>query len=182
MSVVAVPREGAAGTDGDRRTQRWGKMGSANLHAPQTSKMPPGDVAAPDLRNESRVVTLQNVPPTITQIAAGASHLLLTDGEKVWHVGQWLPGAAEMALDLDPPNFKQPQEVLALDGGVAAVVASGGTSAVLGRDGSVWIWGAVPEGGVRATPERSAGLEGVSRLFLGGGGGGGVYCVAVKED
>ena len=87
-----------------------------------------------------------------------------------------------MALDLDPPNFKQPQEVLALDGGVAAVVASGGTSAVLGRDGSVWIWGAVPEGGVRATPERSAGLEGVSRLFLGGGGGGGVYCVAVKED
>ena len=72
MSDGAVPREGAAGTDGDRRTQRWGKMGSANLHAPQTSKMPPGDVAAP--RNESRVVTLQNVPPTITQIAAGASH------------------------------------------------------------------------------------------------------------
>ena len=147
-------------------------MGSANLHAPQTSKMPPGDVAAPDLRNESRVVTLQNVPPTITQIAAGASHLLLTDGEKVWHVGQWLPGAAEMALDLDPPNFKQPQEVLALDGGVAAVVASGGTSAVLGRDGSVWIWAPCRRAGCgrprreapgsRACPGSSSGAAGAA--------------------
>ncbi|KAL3149951.1 hypothetical protein ABBQ38_013312 [Trebouxia sp. C0009 RCD-2024] len=85
------------------------------------------------------VAEIMGLPP-ITSIAAGQSHALMTDGERVWALGRWLDADGSKQVG---SAFEAPAEVLRLPQGVKSVSAGLHSSAAVSRDGQLWIWGKV---------------------------------------
>lgn len=80
-----------------------------------------------------------NLPPLI-DIAAGAQHLLMTDGARVWAVGRWVDGTG---FEAGSAPVHAPALLLDLEaqGGVAKLKAGSHASAAVAADGGLWAWG-----------------------------------------
>jgi len=79
--------------------------------------------------------------PPIRHMAAGRHHVLLSDGETVWGFGRWMDDLGEESGGAPP---SKPVELLRLPAeGVASVHCGAHSSAVLSKDGRVWMWGRI---------------------------------------
>eukprot|EP00887_Chlorella_sp_A99_P000440 scaffold17.g440.t1 len=143
----------------------WG--GAAGAPAAAAPPPPPEVLELPHLRAfyEGGLLVAQftGLPP-MALLAAGAGHVAMSDGERVWGVGRSAgacappPGAAAPP----PPAGEDlaaltPRELLRLPGGRVAVLRAGGfASAAVTDDGGLWLWGSV------LAPEAAAGLLGAA--------------------
>ncbi|KAG1680811.1 hypothetical protein FOA52_008144 [Chlamydomonas sp. UWO 241] len=81
--------------------------------------------------------------PPIRHIAAGASHALLSDGERVWAMGKMLDASGREA---ESAPWYAPKEMMHLPAdGVAQLACGAHASAVVSVDGQLYMWGRLLE-------------------------------------
>ncbi|KAI8472922.1 MAG: regulator of chromosome condensation 1/beta-lactamase-inhibitor protein II [Monoraphidium minutum] len=82
---------------------------------------------------------IASVPAPVKSIAAGAQHVALSDGERLWLVGRWLDGAGREA---GAAPFYAPAEVLHLPAeGISKVVAGAHATGAVSGDGRLFLSG-----------------------------------------
>ncbi|GAB4823610.1 hypothetical protein N2152v2_010656 [Parachlorella kessleri] len=87
------------------------------------------------------VAEFVDLPPMV-DLAAGYSHMLMTDGSRVWSLGRHGPAGSPGTVVGDAEHWLQPREVLKLeDESVASVSAGGFASAAVTGAGRVYMWG-----------------------------------------
>ncbi|KAK9800907.1 hypothetical protein WJX73_009640 [Symbiochloris irregularis] len=87
------------------------------------------------------VAEIMNLP-AIRHIAAGHSHALFSDGERVWALGQWL--SADGSRKVGPGWANGPQQVMGpVDSGIATLEAGAHCCAALSTSGQVYMWGSL---------------------------------------
>ncbi|DBA77646.1 hypothetical protein WJX77_001651 [Trebouxia sp. C0004] len=119
----------------------WGKIGQPIGERPRGGPM---------------VAEIMGLPPIIS-IAAGQSHALMTDGERVWALGRWLSADGSKQIGA---AWGTPEEVLRLPQGVRSVSAGLHSSAAVSRDGQLWMWGKViSQDHAKALHEQHSGFQ-----------------------
>lgn len=94
--------------------------------------------------HEAGVVIIPRGLPSMVDIAAGWSHLALTDGRKVWTLGRPV-GAMRSSISTVPlaDDWLEPRESIDLgpDTGIDTLAAGGGATAAIADDGSLTMLG-----------------------------------------
>ena len=88
------------------------------------------------------VGVIEGLPP-IRHIAAGHSHALLSDGERVWGIGKMLDSAGK---ELGSAPWTRPLELLHLPAeGIQSISCGVHSSAAVSGDGQLYMWGRLLE-------------------------------------
>jgi alpha-tubulin suppressor-like RCC1 family protein len=170
MPVHAPARRGRA------RTAARG--GSATTTSPAAPRPPPravtgAAVPAWTLGGGSRACPV--LPHRLTAVAAGQRHLLLSDGERVWMIGQTCDSRGRPCA-LAPLSSPKLLLDLGCEGGVARLRAGSHASAVVSGDGRLYVWGRLVDRGVAeeawASAAARAAAEAAAAAVANGGVGG----------
>ncbi len=120
----------------------WGRLPGQEVPDPSLVETMDPDLTTAARGGRTAAAVVEGLPP-IRHIAAGMSHALLSDGERVWAIGKQLGGSG---LEAGSATWSKPEEMLHLAAeGVQSISCGAHSSAAVSGDGQLYMWGRLLE-------------------------------------